>query len=686
VNGTGAAATFNYPAGVAVDGTGNVYVAEYGGHRIRKVTSAGVVTTLAGSGLPGFADGTGALASFYYPVGIGLDAAGNVYVGDSTNNRVRKITPLGVVTTLAGSGVAGFANGTGVAASFFNPTGIAVDSAGNVFVADSNNNLIRRITPLGVTTTFAGSALAGFADGTGPAASFNQPWGLARDAANNLYVGDINNSRVRKVTTGAVVTTFAGTGAYGATNGAGNGMIAIATFTYPYGLALDAAGAVYAADFNANRIRKIVPGPQVADGRTLAMMDFAPGTNTFSNFRNLFSPPPPEAAVWPTFLPPGQNGVVFENEVVYNGRDFGGTRSQCDTSGACNSVGTEAELLWVNTTGVPNAVRLARANGVGLPTNVATGHTAALEPRLNYEPTMLPQQTGGYSWLLFTSRRMYGNVATINPYWSDPRFQNISVQPTTKKLWVAAIKNGPTAGTDPSYPAFYLPGLELLAGNSRGYWVLDACKVAGPPTAANVCDTDSDCCAGSVCQLDPPPLASPPLRHCVSGAAAACKPDGGACTSDVQCCNFATGSRCGSGVCAVPPPIYSYSPDTFVRDYVATCSGGGVPIWRFFSWQSVTPTGTSIVFEGQSATTQAGLGAAPKVSLGTAQAPPIVTPTWTNNGVTFDNALKAIGQSSKAYARVTAKFNPTTPVPPFVSGTSPSLTNWRLVYDCLPAE
>ncbi len=687
-NGTGAAASFNGPTGLAVDGAGTVFVAEFGGHRIRRITSAGVVTTLAGSGFAGFANGTGTLASFNSPFSVALDAGGNVYVGDTNNHRIRGITPLGVVTTLAGSGAAGFANGTGVLASFNAPTGVTVDAAGNVFVADTNNNLIRRITSLGATTTFAGSGLAGFADGTGPAAQFNQPWGLSRDAAGTLFVGEVNNDRIRRVTPGAVVTTFAGTGTFGATNGAGNGMIAIATFANPYGTAVDAAGAVYVADFSSNRIRKIVPGPQRADSRTLAMMDFTPGTNTFSNFRNLFSPPPPQAAVWPTFLPPGQNGVVFENEVVYNNREFGSTRSECEATGACGSVGTQAELLWVNTTGTPNAVRLAKANGVGLPTNVATGHTAALEPLLNYEPTMLPQQTGGYSWVLFTSRRLYGNVATINPYWSDPRFKDISIQPTTKKLWVAAIKNGPTPGTDPSFPAFYLPGQELLAGNSRGYWVLDACKVPGAPTAANVCDTDSDCCqvpTASVCQLDPPPLASPPVRHCVTGAAAACKPDGVACTSDIQCCGLATGSRCGSGVCAIPPPIYSYTPDVFVRDYIATCGGGGVPVWRFFSWQSITPTGTSIVFEGQTASSPGALAAAPKVPLGTAKAPPIVTPTWTNNGVTFDNALIAIGQKSKAYARVTAKFNPTYP-DAGVSGTSPSLTNWRLVYDCLPAE
>ena len=144
-DGTGTSASFNYPYGVALDGAGNVYVGDAFNHRIRKVSPSGVVSTLAGSGSGGFADGTGASASFAYPWGVALDGAGNVYVADRDNNRIRKVSPSGVVSTLAGSGSGGFADGTGTSASFYTPTGVALDGAGNVYVADQNNNRIRKI-------------------------------------------------------------------------------------------------------------------------------------------------------------------------------------------------------------------------------------------------------------------------------------------------------------------------------------------------------------------------------------------------------------------------------------------------------------------------------------------------------------------------------------------------------------
>ena len=222
---------------------------------IRKVTPGGVVTTLAGlAGSSGSADGMGSAARFSGPCGVAVDSAGNVYVADEGNNTIRKVTPGGVVTTLAGlAGSSGSADGTGSAARFNMPYGVAVDSAGNVYVADSYNDTIRKVTAGGVVTTLAGLAgSSGSADGTGSAAQFDLPMGVAVDSAGNVYVGDCENSTIRKVTAGGVVTTLAGQpGSSGNNDGVGSA----ARFYGPRGVAVDSAGKVYVADLWNNTIR-----------------------------------------------------------------------------------------------------------------------------------------------------------------------------------------------------------------------------------------------------------------------------------------------------------------------------------------------------------------------------------------------------------------------------------------------
>jgi hypothetical protein len=253
-DGTTTAASFWSPGAVAVDAFGNVYVADTFNNKIRKITAAGVVTTLAGSGTSGAADGTGTAAFFNNPYGITVDASGNVYVGDTGNKKIRKVTASGIVTTLAGSGVAGAADGTGITASFNSPAGVSADISGNVYVADKSNNKIRKVTADGVVTTLAGSGTAGTADGTGTVASFNTPFGVATDAAGNVYVADTYNQKIRKITAGGIVTVLAGSGSIGAADGTGTAT----SFYYPSGVTVDASGNVYVADSGNNKIRKII--------------------------------------------------------------------------------------------------------------------------------------------------------------------------------------------------------------------------------------------------------------------------------------------------------------------------------------------------------------------------------------------------------------------------------------------
>jgi len=258
-DGLGTAASFNGPSSLVLDDSGNIYLSDRINNRIRKITSSGVVTTIAGSGPGqgltggGYLDGIGTAASFSVPSAIAIDSSRNLYVADSYNNRIRKISPTGVVTTIAGSGARDFADGSATSASFNRPQGIAVDASGNVFVADTENQRIRKISPTGEVSTFAGSGNPVFQDGIGTAASFKDPVGLAFDAFGNLFVTDVSNNRIRKITAAGEVTTIAGSLTFSFADGIG----AAACFNRPLGIALDSIGNIFIVDSRNNRIRKI---------------------------------------------------------------------------------------------------------------------------------------------------------------------------------------------------------------------------------------------------------------------------------------------------------------------------------------------------------------------------------------------------------------------------------------------
>jgi sugar lactone lactonase YvrE len=341
VNGPGRFAEFNGPTGIAVDTSGAVYVTDYNSGRIRKITAAqgvttlsaqvsaptcigvdlsgniyvgsdathtiykitraGVLSTFAGNGSAGYAEGTGAAVQFNRPEGISVDLYGNVYVADENNNRIRKITPAGVVSTLAGSGVAGAANGAGGAAQFHTPVGVAADQVGNLYVMDYNNFQVRRITLQPTVTTFAGSGVGGYLDGTGVAAKFWQPAGSSMSASGNLYIADQSNQRIRMITPAGVTSTIAGNGTQGLIEGAALS----AEFLNPAGVALDKTGnIIYVADFQNHRIRKITGGTvSTFAGST---QGFAEGSGTAAKFS------------FPTSLVTDSSGNVFVADYVNN--------------------------------------------------------------------------------------------------------------------------------------------------------------------------------------------------------------------------------------------------------------------------------------------------------------------------------------------------------------------------------
>jgi len=305
-NGTGTAASFNKPYGAVADGSGNLYVTDSAGYRIRLVTPAGVASTFAGSGTSGCTDGAAASASFMKPTSIARDGSGTFYVADAGCQSIRKVTSAGAVSTLAGStsGVKGVTNGTGTAARFNDPYGVAVTSAGVVYVADTSSSAIRKVTAAGVVTTFAGSnGNAGYADGTGTAARFSKPYGIALDmTTSDLIVADRDNNLVRRVTQGGAVTSITGGGPDGYADGYQ------AKFAKPYGVTVMSSGLILVLDSGNQMVREVASDGFVTTMAGTGVLGSANGLARAATFNYPYS----IAVISPTlmYVVDGENNLI----------------------------------------------------------------------------------------------------------------------------------------------------------------------------------------------------------------------------------------------------------------------------------------------------------------------------------------------------------------------------------------
>ena len=262
-SGDGGAATSAQmiPYAVAVDAAGNIFIADHGNHRIRKVNSAGIITTVAGNGVQGFGGdgGPATAAALGNPTNLAVDATGNIFIADGYNNRIRKVDVTGIITTVVGNGTAGFSGdgGPATAAQLNLPTDVAVDAAGNIFIIDQSNERIRKVAPNGIISTAAGNGVIGYSGdgGAGANAQLSSPTGLDVDATGNIFFADQGNQRVRKIATNGIITTVAGTGVYGYS---GDGAAATsANLSAVIDVAVNATGELFIADQFNQRIRKV---------------------------------------------------------------------------------------------------------------------------------------------------------------------------------------------------------------------------------------------------------------------------------------------------------------------------------------------------------------------------------------------------------------------------------------------
>lgn len=278
---------FSQPNGVVVSPNGDLYVADGARNTVSLVKANGAISTFAGSGTPGVVNAAGTAASFNNPGDLAMDSNGNLFVADWQNNAIRKITPAGVVSTFAGGGGSGYADGTGTSALFNLPRNIAIDQANNLYISDANNNRIRKITPSGVVTTVAGTGTAVRQDGPVAGATFNSPAGLAVDYGGDIFVADAKNHVIRRIDSKGTVSTMAGSGNYGDTDGQGS----LASFSDVHGLILAHDGSLFVSDYDNNRVKIISAVGYTIDKALPPGVSFDPLTGIISGTPTTSWPP-----------------------------------------------------------------------------------------------------------------------------------------------------------------------------------------------------------------------------------------------------------------------------------------------------------------------------------------------------------------------------------------------------------
>ncbi|MCO6488127.1 MAG: T9SS type A sorting domain-containing protein [Phaeodactylibacter sp.] len=292
VDGDASVARFNTPFGIALGPDGSLYLADGGNHAIRKVSPEGVVSTYAGTGVAGHADGPASAAQFNSPINLCFGPEGNMYVSDFQNQRIRKITPAGEVSTIAGDGFAGYEDGPALRARFNYPRGICIDNQGNLYVGDSWNHRIRKISAGGTVSTWAGGGTAmgvqsvgSYVDAAGTDARFYTPTELSIDEEGNIYAADAYNHRIRKISPSQIVTTLAGSGGSGPNAGGfQDGPGDEARFDVPTTCHVTPSGGVFVGDGSNNRVRKITPGGYVSTFAGTGEAGFQDGPDTLAQF------------------------------------------------------------------------------------------------------------------------------------------------------------------------------------------------------------------------------------------------------------------------------------------------------------------------------------------------------------------------------------------------------------------